>query len=242
MFFLWIPGCVFGQNIDNQQRALTVQQMSAKDRFEWRTVSLKKTIPVPQSIASIKQAIEGRTSLLMHSMQQWVPYDPAAFRKYSFLHWEMCGRPPLLPIQEKLLLRDFFNAGGTFFLDHCEGSFNEGEWKRWGASIFPESQWEELESSHVLAYSFYLLEKRMLLDGGHSSINLLKNDGRMIIILNQNSGFSWKNFRQSKVSKNYNSTQNEIRLRFYVNLLMYLLTGNYKADQLHLPTILLRRK
>jgi hypothetical protein len=34
--------------------------------------------------------------------------------------------------------------------------------------------------------------------------------------------------------------QREQAYRFGVNLVMYVLTGNYKADQVHLPTILER--
>ena len=34
--------------------------------------------------------------------------------------------------------------------------------------------------------------------------------------------------------------QREMALRFGVNLVMYALTGNYKADQVHLPAIIER--
>ena len=34
--------------------------------------------------------------------------------------------------------------------------------------------------------------------------------------------------------------QREMAFRFGVNLIMYTLTGNYKADQVHLPAILKR--
>ena len=34
--------------------------------------------------------------------------------------------------------------------------------------------------------------------------------------------------------------QREMAYRFGINLLMYVLTGNYKADQVHLPAILER--
>jgi hypothetical protein len=34
--------------------------------------------------------------------------------------------------------------------------------------------------------------------------------------------------------------QRELAYRFGVNVVMYVLTGNYKADQVHLPTILER--
>jgi hypothetical protein len=34
--------------------------------------------------------------------------------------------------------------------------------------------------------------------------------------------------------------QREIAYRFGVNLIMYVLTGNYKADQVHVPALLER--
>ena len=34
--------------------------------------------------------------------------------------------------------------------------------------------------------------------------------------------------------------QREMSYRFGINMLMYALTGNYKADQVHLPAILER--
>ncbi|MDB5491427.1 MAG: N-terminal double-transrane domain protein, partial [Micavibrio sp.] len=42
------------------------------------------------------------------------------------------------------------------------------------------------------------------------------------------------------VSPPEGSNQQEIALRFGVNLVMYTLTGNYKADQVHVPYILER--
>ena len=34
--------------------------------------------------------------------------------------------------------------------------------------------------------------------------------------------------------------QRELAYRFGINLVMYVLTGNYKSDQVHLPSILQR--
>jgi hypothetical protein len=34
--------------------------------------------------------------------------------------------------------------------------------------------------------------------------------------------------------------QRELAFRFGINLVMYVLTGNYKADQVHLPAIIRR--
>ena len=237
----WMPSIVLGQESE-KQKPLTIQEMLENDRFEWRTITFRQPSPPPRPIPVIQQAIEGRTSLVLHPQQQWVSYEPSAFQQYAFLHWEMCGSPPDLSLRDKLSFRDYFNTGGTLFLDTCEGSATPEEWQKWGSAIYPDTYWEELNSSHVLAFSFYLLEKRILLNRGHSAVYVLENDGRYIMILNHNPEFSWERFRQSAVSKNYNSPSDEMRLRLYINLMVYLLTGDYKADQLHLPTILLRRK
>ncbi|MBF0287951.1 MAG: DUF4159 domain-containing protein [SAR324 cluster bacterium] len=231
---------VYGQE-QEAQKPLTFQQMVKLDRIEWRTISFANPVPSVVSVRSIQKSIEGRTSMFVHPEQQWIAYDISAFRQYPFLHLEMCDAPPPLSLEDKLHFRDFFNTGGTLYLDYCSHVFPH-DWKKWGMSIYSEVRWEELNSTHVLSHSFYLLEKRILLEQGHSSIYVLKNDGRIIMVLNQSSRFSWKRFRQSPTSKTYNAPDDEMRLRFYINLMMYLLTGDYKSDQLHLPTILLRRK
>ena len=221
---------------------LSAEQIFQQDRFVWHSIAPSSTLPPSSSIDTVQQAIEGRTSLILHPERQWVAYDPSALRNYPFLHWEMCGLPPPLSLEDTLHFRDFFNAGGTLYLDYCDGTTDYAEWKAWGTLIYPDTKWEALQSAQVLAHSFYLLKKHLLLQGRQAGVFTLENDGRFIMILNQNPRLAWKAFEKSLVSKNYNTPLNEMRLRFYINLLMYLLTGSYKADQLHLPTILLRRK
>lgn len=242
MLMVWIPRVVLGQETSPLKTPLTSEQISEKDRFHWRSIIRSSVLPDPVSFPLVQQAIEGRTSLILHPERQWVLYQPAILRQYPFLHWEMCGLPPQLSLEDKLHFRDFFNAGGTLYFDYCEETADYAAWKAWGALIYPDTKWEELNKSNVLAFSFYLLEKRILLNRGHSSLFVLENDERFIMVFNQDARFAWKIFQQSAISKNYNTPLNEIRLRFYINLMMYLLTGNYKSDQLHLPTILLRRK
>ena len=82
----------------------------------------------------------------------------------------------------------------------------------------------------------------MLLGDEGGPIRLLEQDGRFIMIWNRSKRYSWETMLRNQVQINPNPTEIETGLRFYVNLAMYLLTGDYKTDQLHLPTILLRRK
>ena len=116
------------------------------------------------------------------------------------------------------------------------------QWQQWGKQIYPGSKWIPLQRNHSLSFSFYLLEKRMFLRYSDIPLFLLEKDDRAIMILNRSARWSWQQFRDSSLQISGNTAENEVRLRFYINLLMYLLTGNYKNDQLHLPTILLRRR
>ena len=50
--------------------------------------------------------------------------------------------------------------------------------------------------------------------------------------------FGQKNF--NRFNNSPDSRQREMAMRFGVNLVMYALTGNYKADQVHIPHILKR--
>ncbi|MBF0238005.1 MAG: DUF4159 domain-containing protein [SAR324 cluster bacterium] len=213
------------------------------DLFEWVTITFQEVLHSDSAIHNVQKAIEGRTSLKLNPVRKRVQFSLENLRKYPFLHLEMCREPPVLKLAEKFAWRDFFNSGGTLFLDACSGSNPViSQWKQWGEQIFANSGWVPLNSSHTLSFSFYLLEKKMRYARGGNPVSVLENDGRFIIILNQSTAWNWNSFVASEVSPLLNEFPLELHLRFYVNLLMYLQTGNYKSDQLHLPTILLRRR
>lgn len=223
----------------SSQKSLNAEEMIALDQFEWVTLSSQTLPDFPQ----IKQAIESRTSIILNPHPRSIPYTPNLLKKYPFLHWEMCGSPPSSSLEEQLNWRDFFNRGGLLYLDLCaQGESPVGQWKQWSASIYPTTQWKPLVPQDVLAFSFYLLEKIDLLGKGQRDLYVLENDGRLMMVLNQNPDLNWNLFSQSKVDNGWNSPATEQALRFYINLMMVALTGSYKKDQLHLPTILLRRK
>ena len=52
--------------------------------------------------------------------------------------------------------------------------------------------------------------------------------------------FAWPERHRGDHTKYGKDRQDELALRFGVNLMMYALTGNYKADQVHVPYILER--
>ena len=223
-------------------------QLAAGDWFEWVTLIFGSFLPPADPLTHLRQAIEGRTTLILHPFQRFVFFETERLSQYSFLHAEMCSQAMDMDLKKKLRWRDYFNNGGTLFLDACnEGSAeNNGtiteSWKTWGESVFGDSGWSPLNRGHELSYSFYLLDKRMLLGKRGTPISLLKQGGRVIIIHNNSQRLSWTRLKRSEVSASLNPPEVEIHLRLYINFLMLLLTGDYKGDQLHLPTILLRRR
>ena len=238
LLLLLSPFTAASENHINPQRWLP------GDRLDWHSLYLdgypRENIP----IESVRTAIEGRTTIRISPQQQWSDWKTFPLWEKPFLHVPICFSPPELTIEEKWRWRDFFAGGGTLMLDHCfsQTTAIEKDWLRWSQSLFPKSSWETISRSHVLSYTFYLLEKKMLLGNDGVPIRLLDQDGRFIMMWNRSKRFSWETMMRNQVRINSNPTDIETGLRFYVNLLMYLLTGDYKTDQLHLPTILLRRK
>ena len=233
--------------IQAQEQIIEIEKerelLTTRDRFEWVSIHFVESLPSSQSIHFAKRAIESRTTLVLHAEQKWIPFSVKQWRQYPFLHIEMCQPPPTISLKEKLQIRDFFNAGGTLFLDSCTTTNQwNGEWKTWLYSIYSSGAWESLSRNHVMTSSFYLLDMRILLENQLNRIQVLEIDERTIAIFNPSPYLRWQAFSQSKVSALKNDRRSEMRLRFYVNMLMYLLTGNYKKDQLHLPTILMRRR
>ncbi len=106
-----------------------------------------------------------------------------------------------------------------------------------------------IPSDHVLGRSFYLLDSY---PGAYSAGTLWVEqysaqgrDNVSSVIIGSNDWISsWAqsgaNARYSRYQRSQDSRQHEMAMRFGVNLVMYALTGNYKADQVHIPHILKR--
>ncbi len=104
-----------------------------------------------------------------------------------------------------------------------------------------------IPADHVLGRSFYLLDEY---PGQYSAGTLWveqqsasgRDNVSSVIIGSNDWAGSWALSTQ-KARHRYGSTsskQHEMAMRFGVNLVMYALTGNYKADQVHIPHILKR--
>jgi hypothetical protein len=137
-------------------------------------------------------------------------------------------------------IQKYLNHGGTILFDTRDGAGENDTFNtRLGTAIGGLSipALAPMPQDHVLMRSFYLLDSwpgRM--NGGALWMEAQSAPGRdgvssMIIGGNDWAG-AWAEGTQTR--------QNETAIRFGVNVVIYALTGNYKADQVHVKSILER--
>ena len=105
-----------------------------------------------------------------------------------------------------------------------------------------------VQADHVLTRTFYLLDT---FPGRYSGGPLYTDDRRdggstevsPVILGSHDWAAAWARDRDGRFQFPVvpgGEVQREMAFRFGVNLVMYALTGNYKADQVHIPSILER--
>ncbi len=111
---------------------------------------------------------------------------------------------------------------------------------------------EPVPQGHVLTKSFYLMHDfpgrwtggELWVEASSPDGGNLSNDGVSTVIVGSNDyAAAWARDREGRALYAVvpgGERQREMAERFGVNLVMYALTGNYKADQVHVPALLER--
>lgn len=183
---------------------------------------------------------------------------------YPLLYWPIvAGRPA--PIEAQVRKLDaFMKNGGTVIFDTRDSlSSRPGSQtpenlllrKILGNLDIPEL--EPVPRDHVVTKAFYLIDRFPgRYDAGQTWIEALPpaaEDGRRparagdgvspIIITGNDLAAAWATNRRGEAlfpTSGSDPRQREMSLRGGVNLVLYVLTGNYKADQVHVPALLER--
>lgn len=173
--------------------------------------------------------------------------DELAF--YPLLYWPLTDQLRPLSSNAARKLSEFMRGGGTIVFD-TRGQLSGGE--RGGlrelARMLDLPPLIPVPEDHVLRRSYYLLPD---LPGRRASGPVWiessgehVNDGVSSVVAGANDWASaWAMDGAQKplfAVTPGGERQRELAFRFGVNLVMYVLTGNYKADQVHLSTILER--
>ncbi|RED48026.1 DUF4159 domain-containing protein [Aestuariispira insulae] len=172
---------------------------------------------------------------------------------FPLLYWPITPDQPDLSRTAVENLNQFMAAGGTILIDtrskNPNSLLDSERSELWrltrGLDIPPLTK---IPAGHVLTKSFYLLQEfpGRWQDGGLwvEPQGRGANDGvSRMVIGNADWAGAWaldSYGRPRFATVPGGERQREIAYRFGVNLVMYMLTGNYKADQVHVPAILER--
>ncbi len=175
--------------------------------------------------------------------------QPLAF--YPLLYWPVTPGQSAPNAQGVARLQTFIRTGGMIIFDirgqsSPGGSFSP-ELRRLTQGLkIPALQ--RLPDNHVLTRSYYLLQRFPGRFTGNpvwvARSEQNAKDGVSPVIIGANDwGSAWaidENGRPMFATVPGGHMQREFAYRAGVNMVMYALTGNYKADQVHIPTILRR--
>lgn len=179
---------------------------------------------------------------------------------YPFIYWPITSDFPLLSNSALAKLNNYLKGGGTVLFD----TRNQNSVGGFGADLFnsPENtrlrqilskldipRLQPVPIDHVLTRSFYLMQNfpgrylngELWLD---DTAEKQGNDGVASVLIGSNDwAAAWAigdNGKPLAAIASGDERQREMAFRFGINLVMYTLTGNYKADQVHVPAILER--
>ena len=181
-----------------------------------------------------------------------------------FLYWPISDQQAPLSPMAVARVNTFLRNGGMILFDTKDaqlgaGSINGAALQRLTAQLeIPPLA--PIESDHVLTRSFYLLEvfpgrwsKGELWVEAPSNLTTIEgapfrnlNDGVTPVVIGSNDFASaWALNAQGRPMYPVGTgargeRQRELAKRFGVNLIMYVMTGNYKSDQVHIPALLER--
>ena len=180
---------------------------------------------------------------------------------FPLLYWPISASQPALTDQALARLSNYLRTGGTIVFDSRDaGRATPALARRLGAAGGAGDRLRRLLSrldipplvpvphNHVLTKAFYLMQTfpgryadgRVWVELRPGGVN----DGVSSLIVGSNDWASaWAmdaDRRPIAAVIPGGERQREMAFRFGVNLVMYVLTGNYKSDQVHVPAILER--
>jgi len=208
-----------------------------------------------KGLENLAQTLTLRTSVEPKGVAALDPQkDALAF--FPLIYWAITDNPQAPSPDALRNIQNYLDHGGTILFDLREntgGNLLARQYQNTPRSKALQSITSSLrvaplqivEKPHVLTKSFYLLDR---FPGFFTGNNLwaedIKDSGRdgvaSILISRNDMARAWAMDRNSARSLENGPRQHELSLRSGVNLMMYTLTGNYKADQVHMTEILKR--
>jgi hypothetical protein len=186
---------------------------------------------------------------------------------FPFLYWPISPDQPMPSVEAYAKLNRFLRNGGMILFDTRDaglagsGETPEGRKLRQLAAPLDIPPLEVVPADHILTRTFYLLQdfpgrymsRDVWVEAAPADAQQVEgmpfrnlNDGVTPVVIGGNDwaaawavdGYGGPLY---PVGRGYaGERQRELAYRFGVNLIMHVLTGNYKSDQVHVPALLER--
>jgi len=236
--------------------ATPASAMGDGDRVDLALVSIggAADADAASAIERLAWELEKRTSVAVAPRGPTVsPTDPA-LRRHPLLVLRGHGAMP--PVEERGLdaLRAHLEAGGLLFIDeagerttspNAEDPFDR-DVRTLARRLFPRAPLERLGADHVLYKTFYLVGAPV---GRRATLPYLEAvllDGRIAILYARNDLLGAlardRLCAFAHAVEPGGEPQREHALRLAINIVMYALCLDYKADQVHVRELLKRRR
>ena len=205
--------------------------------------------PRPGGLSRLAWELRRRTSVAVSLDVAEVGLGDSEIFDHPLLFWQ--GQQSFEPLGEDAIsaLRRHIEAGGTLFIDLSDGSVGGGfdrSTRRALARVFPRQRLQRVPLEHVFYKSFYLLDRHGGRIPSRAHIQGIYVGDRLAVIHYANDlagAMARDSFGEwlYDVGPGGNATR-ETTFRLGINLAMYALCLDYKADQVHIPFILKRRR
>ncbi|BAQ70531.1 N-terminal double-transmembrane domain protein [Rhodovulum sulfidophilum] len=185
---------------------------------------------------------------------------------FPFLYWPVTANQPMPSPAAYARLNRYLRTGGMILFDTRDadvagygGGSSEGRRLQQLARPLDIPPLEPIPPDHVLTRTFYLLQdfpgrnagREVWVEAAPADAERVDgmpfrdlNDGVTPVVIGGNDWASaWavdgQGVAMFPVGRGYaGERQREIAFRFGINLIMHVLTGNYKSDQVHVPALL----
>jgi hypothetical protein len=224
---------------------------SSKFRFGQLLLGNAKAGPRPNALRRLGWEVEKQTSLHVELDPALVTPTSENLHETPFLY--LAGERELdLPNAAGIeALRRFLTFGGFLLIDSAEnatGGAFDGSVRKLISAVFPSPAkgFEIVPPDHVVYKSFFLLDRPLGRLAIAPTMEAVFRDGRIVCAYVANDmGGAWA--RDDFGNYDFQcdpggERQRQLSFRMGINFVMYALCLDYKADQVHVPFIMKRRR
>lgn len=216
------------------------------DRFIWTQWKHGEDWdPYPDSADELMSWLGQITSVRTAAGRRAISLEDPALFSSPFLFLAGRSAPPELTDEQLRRLRQFLSGGGFLWLEDSGGG-PPGGFDRWVRRLLPrllpEAELKPVPADHVLYRSFFLLRGPSGRARAGAAAEGVLWDGRLAVLYTRDDvmGALAKDAlgRPLKAVTPGGEPQREQARRTALNIVLYALTGSYKADAVHQQTIL----